>query len=787
MPTELIEVFAFFSEHIMYSQLSCAICKYSDTNLKVFCSHLRRHEQDASFHVNCNVCHQKFTTVRYWKEHVLAKKCSSVKADTASTGAKHDTESASHPNTPQSHFVEADSQVTDRSNIRTRLLAFVIKLRAQNVSEGICRDVLEFMHCFSKEAVQECLGLSCVGSSSDWEDRAQSLETLCGLSALLKVDSLERKARKEFGAADPVSILLATNEDGKKDSLQYLPLTPQLKRLCDAVNASEDVTLSPDGVLCGLQDGYAHSNDSASLLLSVYYDGFQVGNPLGSKAKNQKVGVIYFAVNSMNNNLSSQVLLSVIFLESLLKTYSWETLLNPLVTELKQLESDGFVTSNGTRFTAHVAVLVGDNLGVHSVAGFSQCFSGGGMVCRHCHGSMQEIREKSELKEFTLRTKEDYDLKIKLLMEEEFDKALLRAYGINSTCPFTSLKGFHPMTSLPPDVMHDLLEGVVPSTIGLVCGELISQGELCLEGANKSISSFPYSRLDTNHPAPLRRDGKSVTVKQQASEAWCLLRLFPLMLINAGVLSSSVFESRLYSLVTQLIKIMLLLTAFTVSLQETEVLQSMVEKFLSDLLCCFPEFKLTPKHHYLLHYADQMRRHGPLRNLWSMRFEREHQRLKRSVANSRNRKNVCMSIATRYQVRTVADQLEDAHVKCGIAFREAIPEVASSMIVGLQLFKRMLVNKETYGAGEIILLRTGVAKIVCLCQCPTDVSAIHFLVQYQVAIYDMALGAFCVSDTDHYQLVGLADLADSQPLGVYSINSRRYAVPHKLVPGYGML
>ena len=165
------------------------------------------------------------------------------------------------------------------------------------------------------------------------------------------------------------------------------------------------------------------------------------------------------------------------------------------------------------------------------------------MVCRHCHGTIEDIRSKTSLEDFSLRTKQDYDAKIALLIEEGFEPGLKKAFGINNTCPFSCLTNFHVMLSLPPDVMHDVLEGVIPATIGLVCGDMISQGTISLEDLNHAIRIFPYSRLDRNHPAPLRGEGKSVSVKQKASEAWCLLRLLPLVLMNAGVLSAAQVQS----------------------------------------------------------------------------------------------------------------------------------------------------------------------------------------------------------------------------------------------------
>ena len=478
-------------------KLFCVICHHSSTNLKAFCLHLRRHESDPYFHVNCPTCRKKFTTVRYWKDHVVSRKCAPKEALVPPTASSSTLAEEDELTSQQEAGITFDSTSAKSYDARKELLELIIKLRAQNVTERSCRDVLEFVHGFSREVIQECMVSYDDRPNCEYEERGQEFQTLRELNKLLASDHLERTATREFGVVDPVSVALGADENGKTETFQYLPLTPQLKRLCEEANASEDSTGPSDGDLSGLHDGYIHNKGTKGrLLLSVYYDSFQLGNPLGSKAKNQKVGVVYFSVNSIKNTaLSNQVILSVVFRESLLEIHSWAALLDPLITELKELESEGFVANvhGDTHFTAHVAVLIGDNLGVHSLAGFSQCFSGGAMICRHCHATANEIRTKTKLAEFDLRTKEDYDSKVKLLLEEGFDQSLSRSYGIRGTCPFISLTGFHPMTSIPPDVMHDLLEGVVPSTIALVCSDLNFRGELCLKDVNRGPSGLSHT------------------------------------------------------------------------------------------------------------------------------------------------------------------------------------------------------------------------------------------------------------------------------------------------------
>ena len=100
-------------------------------------------------------------------------------------------------------------------------------------------------------------------------------------------------------------------------------------------------------------------------------------------------------------------------------------------------------------------------------------------------------------------------------------------------------------------------------------------------------------------------------------------------------------------LVSKLIKIVLLAVAFAVSQNEAEIMQKSVEEFLTDLRKLLPSFRLTAKFHYMLHYREQILRHGPLRHLWSMRFEAKHQTLKRTLSTSKNRKNLPKSMGNR--------------------------------------------------------------------------------------------------------------------------------------------
>ena len=123
----------------MNVKLSCSLCHHTDTDLREFCLHLRRHGSDPYFHVDCPMCRKKFTTVRYWKDHVLSRKCSPVEAAGCASNAPETSSSQNQQETG----VEIDSDSGDKveddtgaNDVRKKMLGIIIKIREKNVTEN---------------------------------------------------------------------------------------------------------------------------------------------------------------------------------------------------------------------------------------------------------------------------------------------------------------------------------------------------------------------------------------------------------------------------------------------------------------------------------------------------------------------------------------------------------------------------------------------------------------------------------------------------------------------------
>lgn len=60
---------------------------------------------------------------------------------------------------------------------------------------------------------------------------------------------------------------------------------------------------------------------------------------------------------------------------------------------------------------------------------------------------------------------------------------------------------------------------------------------------------------------------------------------------------------------------------------------------------------LKPKHHFLVHYVTAIKMSGPLKYLWSIRFEAKHQQLKCFAKNTNSRKNIAFTLAMKSSLK----------------------------------------------------------------------------------------------------------------------------------------
>lgn len=151
-------------------------------------------------------------------------------------------------------------------------------------------------------------------------------------------------------------------------------------------------------------------------------------------------------------------------------------------------------------------MVVADNLAPHSLAGFVQSFRAG-YVCRFCKATREEIQCFAVGDgEFTPRTKASHDHDLQDVLQGDGHNQ----FGVQRDCVLrVNLQCFHTITGFPPDVLHDLFEGIVPVELALCIQEMIKLKYFTLEYLNKKIVTFPYQHADkTNKPHPIPKNGK---------------------------------------------------------------------------------------------------------------------------------------------------------------------------------------------------------------------------------------------------------------------------------------
>ena len=138
--------------------------------------------------------------------------------------------------------------------------------------------------------------------------------------------------------------------------------------------------------------------------------------------------------------------------------------LTPLLNDLKTLEEQGvYIETLGQCLKCTVHCVAADNLGAHGLAGFKESFRGS-YCCRFCLTSKEDMQvSDATTGSCEMRTNNQHDRLV-----QEILSGCKNDYGVKKGCALSDhLSYFHPITGFPPDILHDLFEGVVPVELAL--------------------------------------------------------------------------------------------------------------------------------------------------------------------------------------------------------------------------------------------------------------------------------------------------------------------------------
>lgn len=303
----------------------------------------------------------------------------------------------------------------------------------------------------------------------------------------------------EFGIVEPVEF-----RTSNRKTFVYIPILKMLQTLLSKEDILEKAFSVDQTDLEGyftFRNGSLYKDNpllmgaNFSITLCLYIDDFEVANPLGTSKKLHKLCAVYWVLGNIPTKFRSSlnaVQLALLCKVTTVKDCGHSEILRPLLQDLMVLERHGvYVEKLGASIKGTVLYTAADHLGVHSLGGFYESFVSDKM-CRFCMASRRDIQEHEVSSGyFPLRTRVDHDQHVHAVQQ---DGQLAREYGVKRSCPLTdSLQFFHVIGGYPPDILHNLLEGIIPCEVSLCLKDLIKKKFFTLEMLNAAIKDFPYA------------------------------------------------------------------------------------------------------------------------------------------------------------------------------------------------------------------------------------------------------------------------------------------------------
>ena len=148
--------------------------------------------------------------------------------------------------------------------------------------------------------------------------------------------------------------------------------------------------------------------------IDIYYDDLKIGNPLGSHAGIHKLGAIYASIPLLPITVSSQlhnIFVLALFHSKDLKFYGKPHVFKRVIDDLISLQNDGVtITLSGKKINIRFVIgqILGDNLGLNCVLGYSECFSAM-HFCRLCKSDKLKCSQETDPRKFCMRTKHNFE------------------------------------------------------------------------------------------------------------------------------------------------------------------------------------------------------------------------------------------------------------------------------------------------------------------------------------------------------------------------------------------
>lgn len=196
--------------------------------------------------------------------------------------------------------------------------------------------------------------------------------------------------------------------------------------------------------------------------------------------------------------------------------------------DLKTLESEGLhLPISAERTYGTICQITGDNLGLHSILGFTESFSSH-YFCRLCliskWGAQVVFCEDDH--RVIMRAEQSFQMHCETLQS---DPQLNNVYGVKGNSALNTLQFFHVCNNFSFDIMHDVLEGVAQYELKLLFAYL-TEHFLSKQELLSRINSYDYGYMECkNRPTNVNLDHTGNSLGLNSIQTLCLVRNTPLL------------------------------------------------------------------------------------------------------------------------------------------------------------------------------------------------------------------------------------------------------------------
>ena len=786
---------------------ACSMCPfYSNVRDELIYHLLKRHRNAPNFIVHCSSdgCGASFKSYNSFRMHCIRNHCSDQLQKEITIFENDDLlEQDVETFDGDNESVDYEEKISDAQ--------YLLKLKAgHNLSNtAIDEIVLSTKSLLSdrlekvKKSLREVIPIEVLND--------ENMENILHVSLFDGLDSeyqQEKFFRENLGYVKPVAVKLGTvNKQVKRGGRKLFVRCDVIGYVVPFMEALQQLLKMPEVRHCleedienssKMRDFYDGSymeksffqNHPDALLFCLYFDDFEIANPIGSHKKKHKLSVFYWSLINISPEFRFRIhatQLLAIAKTSYLKKFGLKSILSDFINSMQNLVTGVELEIGSDMKTVFGALycVLGDTLAAQLIGGFKEGVGLAEKPCRTCEVTHLELSDSLHGSQFRLRDEQEHRDRCDLLdnLNKRQRKYWSRKYGITSTSVLLNVPVFDVTKCILHDPMHVLLEGIVKMEIQLMLSDFIEKCHfLTLKDLNVTIGNFEYTvdeALDKPHVLERRALDRKNVLPLTAIETKNFMTLLPFMIGEKIPEDNMKWQNFL-----RLVKITLLAISPVASAETVDSLHQIVYEHNSSFKKLYQDVDLTPKFHYLTHLADQINIFGPGRNHWCMRLEAKHGLIKNK--KWRNFKCIEKSVAFYHQRWMCLQQsgnlglASECYLYSGDAVKEGASlkqeEVADEICQALENFgvhipseilstRCVCIKGISYKTGSTLLLDVGDEPVFGFIDEILVVEHQKFFVCLKLNIKDfnMHINAFECVKTNKKAIIRINDLAYKFP------------------------